>query len=181
MKYFKYMFFLICIFFAKNILAQELYHIEIIVFEQDPVLKTQEDWPLDPGKLKLENAQTLNVGEVQELPKAKWQLNETAKAIKKNRNLHIIHHTAWIQPLMQGSKSKPVYVDTYNNVDFKIMGTLAIKPVKNLFHTYIDFIFDHNNSKFRLTSNGKLKQKELYYFDHPIFGVLVMVMPDKST
>lgn len=72
-----------------------------------------------------------------------------------------------------------------------IEGVLAVKPVGDVLYTKLDIILnDYQNIEveqtdnqelqadiFRLKDNGRLKQNELYYFDHPKFGLFVMVKP----
>ena len=58
--------------------------------------------------------------------------------------------------------------------DFR--GTLTITQVRNTFNIAFDGIF----SKFRLTKSAKIKPKEIYYFDHPMFGALVTMVEIKD-
>jgi hypothetical protein len=66
--------------------------------------------------------------------------------------------------------------------NFEIAGVLAIMPSRDLFYTKVDFIFQKQRRhkppiKVRLVNNGRLKPKEVYYFDHPLFGLFVLIKP----
>ncbi len=58
----------------------------------------------------------------------------------------------------------------------RIQGTVAIK-VARLLHVELDFLYDHEGVPVRLHETRKLKLREIHYFDHPLFGVVVQVSP----
>jgi len=58
----------------------------------------------------------------------------------------------------------------------RVQGTVAIK-VARLLHVELDFLYDHDGVPVRLHETRKLKLREIHYFDHPLFGVVVQVSP----
>lgn len=55
-------------------------------------------------------------------------------------------------------------------------GTVGIK-VSNLLVIDIDFIYYHDGLPVRLRASRTAKLREIHYFDHPLFGVIVQVAP----
>jgi hypothetical protein len=39
------------------------------------------------------------------------------------------------------------------------------------------FLYDHDGTPVRLKAARSMKLREVHYFDHPLFGVLVQVVP----
>lgn len=55
-------------------------------------------------------------------------------------------------------------------------GTVAIK-VSNLLVIDVDFVYYHAGLPVRLRASRTAKLREIHYFDHPLFGVIVQVAP----
>ena len=58
----------------------------------------------------------------------------------------------------------------------RLQGVVGIR-VSHLLYVDLDFIFSSEEGLVRLAESRKIKLKELNYFDHPLFGVLLMVSP----
>ncbi|MEC9247520.1 MAG: CsiV family protein [Pseudomonadota bacterium] len=58
----------------------------------------------------------------------------------------------------------------------KLQGVVGIR-VSHLLYVDLDLIFSSEEGLVRLSESRKIKLKELNYFDHPLFGVLLMVSP----
>ncbi len=58
----------------------------------------------------------------------------------------------------------------------KLQGVVGIR-VSHLLYVDLDLIFSSREGLVRLSESRKIKLKELNYFDHPLFGVLLMVSP----
>jgi len=58
----------------------------------------------------------------------------------------------------------------------RIEGTVAVKIARQM-NVDIDFIYDHDGTPVRLKAARSMKLREVHYFDHPLFGVLVQVVP----
>ena len=96
-------------------------------------------------------------------------LSQEYNKLNHNQNYKIILHAAKHYNLLPSQKNKKFLI---NSPDF--IGTLTITPTparNNAFNIAFDGIFANS----RLTKSIKIKSKEVYYFDHPIFGALVTV------
>lgn len=58
----------------------------------------------------------------------------------------------------------------------RIEGTVAVKIARQM-NVDVDFIYDHDGTPVRLKAARSMKLREVHYFDHPLFGVLVQVVP----
>ena len=96
----------------------------------------------------------------------------------------------WRQPSFGVARPKYVYLSERDDVaptlsvttpdsalaTPRVQGTVAIK-VARLLHVELDFLYDHDGVPVRLHETRKLKLREIHYFDHPLFGVVVQVSP----
>lgn len=97
----------------------------------------------------------------------------------------------WRQPGFGVARPKYVYLsdldgmapafaqgapDTTMSLAPRVQGTVGIK-VARLLHVELDFLYDHEGVPVRLHETRKLKLREIHYFDHPLFGVVVQVSP----
>ena len=57
-----------------------------------------------------------------------------------------------------------------------IEGTVALKVARQM-AVDVDFTYDHDGVPVRLRESRALRLREVHYFDHPLFGVLVQVLP----
>ena len=125
------------------------------------------------------------------LNKKEFALNKESNIIKKNRHYRLIMHKAWAQHLSHGKRSKPVYIQggrSYQRsqphdsaITWEIEGILSFKPLHGLCHLELDVLYntsaDQKNSihEFRITNKARLKNKDVYYFDHPIVGIIMLI------
>ncbi len=58
----------------------------------------------------------------------------------------------------------------------RIEGTVAVRIARQM-NVDVDFIYDHDGTPVRLKAARSTKLREVHYFDHPLFGVLVQVVP----
>lgn len=58
----------------------------------------------------------------------------------------------------------------------RVEGTVLVKVARQI-NVDIDFTFDHDGTPVRLRGSRAVKLREVNYFDHPLFGVLVQVLP----
>jgi hypothetical protein len=106
-------------------------------------------------------------------------LREEANIIKHSKNLRFIQQVAWTQPMAQNVKSTPVLVNAGND----ITAVIDVKPVQRTFHINVDMLFksDHGNRQgvreFKLKQEVRVKRREVFYVDHPLVGMMVMVTP----
>lgn len=165
---------------VKN-LKYPKYQVEIIVFsdlQNKFVISNKESFPDSPGKLNKKNSVEFN--------NAKMQFLLKEYNILKNRsNYKIILQAANQYDLLPSQRNKKFLIQSKSNQEISekelndlesFIATLTITPIRNnTFNLAFDGIF----SKFRLTKSAKIKPKEIYYFDHPMFGALIAMFEVK--
>ena len=137
------------------------------------------------------------------LPKELRNLNLESK-FENNQKLQLLLSEGWNQGKPEDDVFEYVYIHSdpipafsaENGLSFqdmavlsrsftlatvkKIQGVVGIK-VSQLLFVDLDFIFSAEEGLVRLKESRKIKLKELNYFDHPLFGVLLMVSPVESS
>ncbi|MGZ5075805.1 MAG: CsiV family protein [Methylobacter sp.] len=149
------------------------YQIELIVFSQSmpnsevfDQTSSRIQWPPDLTELGAYNkAETTS-------------LDDAYAALVKDSVYRPILHIAWIQPVMEKGAGAPVHIQAR---DGKLNGYLQIQHEQSLQMT-ADFELSSNlnegSSKtvvYRLNGKQSIKLNEVYYLDHPKFGLVVKI------
>jgi hypothetical protein len=157
-------------------LADKLYQIEILVFEQtDKRGLSEEWWPENPGSPIISQATSVNF--------------TPPKLLKRPGNLPILLHKAWEQPI--GSA-----IHLTNQKDLE--GIFSLNQNRFL-HADMDLLWQKNMKVtrqkfgllglsptpstggeekpviFRLRQSQKIKSNEIRYYDHPAFGAILII------
>ncbi|MBK6658705.1 MAG: hypothetical protein IPG43_11390 [Proteobacteria bacterium] len=122
-------------------------------------------------------------------------LNDAERRLRNSREYAPLLSAAWRQPSFGVAGAKRVHlsdVDTRGStltrqggegdstaavaLTPRIEGTVMVKVARQM-SVDIDFIYDHDGTPVRLKASRGMKLRELHYFDHPLFGVLVQVVP----
>ena len=105
-------------------------------------------------------------------------LNDSFSALSKDSAYRPILHVAWIQPAGEGNLSAPVHIQS---ADGKLNGYLQIQREQSL-HMVVDLEYASNQSDnsgntiiYRLNEKRPIKPNEVYYLDHPKFGVIAKI------
>lgn len=147
------------------------YQVELIVFSQTlPTTESFEQttsqiaWP--PGLVELSSYKQPE----------RTALDDSYAALSQNSCYKPIAHVAWIQPDGGG----PLHIQS---ADSKLNGYLQMQREQNLQLT-ADLEFtprrSHSADKasiYRLHEKRSIRPNELYYLDHPKFGLIVKVSP----
>lgn len=132
------------------------------------------------------------------LDNGEWHLTEAHQKLKWSKNYRVVHHMAWRQTLAQEIFSKAVVIEggekfqPYEHEllpNWEVEGTVQVKWVSAPV-VKADLIFrkpsterkgffraQQTYEKFRLKQSHRLKKSEPYYFDHPKFGMIVLISP----
>lgn len=111
-------------------------------------------------------------------------LKREIQTIRSSKSQRFIKHIAWNQPLAVNVKSTPVYFTA--GKDQEVAALILIKPVRNIFNVSLDVIYkiqpqdrkDHAEiNEIRVTKDARVKKKEVYYIDHPVIGIILIVSP----
>ena len=121
--------------------------------------------------------------------------DETIRRLKSLGAYVPILHIGWRQPGLSGSRARSVFISDKPRVDKdasaaplelgapsdkRIEGTVQIR-VGRLLYVATDFVNYVGESAVRITEQRQAKLKEIHYFDHPLFGVIVQVSPYRIT
>jgi hypothetical protein len=159
------------------ILAEQL---EMIVFLNKATnVSKEEAWPAYPGELKYSKKLHSSNPEINIIEDSNLYLNSIYSKLKISPNFQPIYRIGWRQSI--GSSKKPLHFK-FSCPDGSCSGNGIIDVQRMGGHVYkakLDIILSHrslkNTSGVRLQHVAKIKSNELYYFDHPVFGVLINI------
>lgn len=123
-------------------------------------------------------------------------LNDVERRLRNSSEYTPLLSAAWRQPSFGVGGAKRVHlsdVDTRGSTPARqgedtgssaaavaltprIEGSVMVK-VARLMSVDVDFIYDHDGTPVRMKASRGMKLREVHYFDHPLFGVLVQVVP----
>ena len=177
-----------------------------ISFEEEVFseLESLPDFPIDnalkrPLDAREEMEPNLLPVPYQVLANEQKKLNLESK-VETNPDLKIIFSEGWNHGRPEGNEFEYVYLEsepigifsTENKLNFQdtaklseafssptiaiLQGLVGIR-VSQLLYVDVDFVFGSVNGLVRMKESRKIKLNELNYFDHPLFGVLLMVSP----
>ena len=163
-------------FFSSSLLAEgSAYQIELIVFSQ--TMPNTEVFEQTASKIKWPSGLTeLSTYKVSE----NTTLTDSYTTLSKNPTYQPILHIAWIQPGGENILSAPVHIQS---TDSKLNGYLQLQHEQGL-QMMVDFELTSNPGNdsnitliYRLNEKRPIKLNEVYYLDHPKFGVVVKTSP----
>lgn len=155
--------------FCSKIYAADDVSIELIIFAQsnkNNFNNTKELFPKHIGELNTKGANQ----ELCDLVSPLNILSAEYNKLKRSQNYKIILHASNHYNLLPSQKHKKFFIQSEN-----FTGVLIITPIPNR-NNYFNVTFDGIFNNSRLTKTTKLKSKELYYFDHPVFGTLFTII-----
>ncbi|MFK8068456.1 MAG: CsiV family protein [Gammaproteobacteria bacterium] len=182
------LFFILLFFSITNVAAETAqYNVEILIFEQTHQqgidgeqwrkLDDQQESTLTKDVL---NAVPLNgAGEsvIVELSSTSLTLADTREKLNNTTDYRVLYHKAWYQTVRDKDQTTAVWIEIP-----ELKGTINLHKQRFL-HFNADLTFDSTFGEVKLEQSRRLKSKELHYFDHPLFGMLVRVVKidsDKS-
>lgn len=159
------------------------YQVEMIVFENLDVPNGGETFNHDPGMPNLDKGVFLkSSGEgeglvpYQALPLSRSKMGGVYGALRSSAEYRPIMHVNWQQPSVGRPHVKFVRINrTGVNAEELVDGIVRIRA-SHLLHADLDLaLFTGAANHYRLTQTRKIKLKEVHYFDHPKFGVILLV------
>ncbi|MDO9049601.1 MAG: CsiV family protein [Methylobacter sp.] len=162
--------------FCSPVLAENgAYQIELIVFLQAmpntdvfEQAASQIKWPSDLTELSAYKKPDTTT------------LDDSYAALAKDSTYQPVLHVAWVQPVGERGLSAPVHIQS---ADGKLNGYLQIQHEQGLQMTVdLELTSDSGDgfSKtvvYRLNEKRPIKLNEVYYLDHPKFGVITKISP----
>ncbi len=128
------------------------------------------------------------------LPRTDFKMSGVFRTLRNSAMYEPVLHVGWRQPGVGESRARSVYVSDRPASERleaddsaerlielpitapRIEGTIRVRAGRLLYVT-ADFVNYSENSPTRIRGQRKVKLKELHYFDHPLFGVIVQVTP----
>ena len=165
-----------------------LYQFEVIIYSHITTEALQSEyWPSVPPLAIPNNA--IELSDDQIVPSSQWQLSSTQKFLEKN-NYQILIHRAWQahasslkQPQIihlsttQANGFITISLERYFNLDFDFEFLLPWANIQNLNLTNVTHQDNDPNLRFNLTADLRMRSNELNYIDHPLYGILVKIIP----
>lgn len=179
---------------------QQWYTVEIIVFDTlwNEGLHA-EQWPADPGEPSLEGAVELTfpsgggVRAFRLVDRADLSLNKAWNALRRSERYRPFLHAGWRLPGLRRNAARPAHLGARlagasgrNGNDLPVVrGTVKVSVARYL-HVELDLLYRRSGDDaaaapqgtpvwFRLESERRIRSRELHYFDHPLFGVLMRI------
>jgi hypothetical protein len=162
--------------FSSQLLAESgAYQIELIVFSQ--TMPNTEEFKQTASQLKWPS--TLTELSAYKKPD-NTTLDDSYTALSKDPAYQPILHVAWIQPTVEGVVMAPVHIQSS---DGKLNGYLQLQHAQGL-QMIVDLELTSNPGSdsnitliYRLNEKRPIKLNEVYYLDHPKFGVIAKISP----
>lgn len=124
------------------------------------------------------------------LPANKLKLSGVYRRLRNSSAYTPILHVGWRQPGLSGSRASSVYISDKERIatDKRIATDIDRSPMQfvegqiqirtgRLLYVVADFVKYGGDAPVRITEQRQVKFKEIHYFDHPLFGVIVQVTP----
>jgi len=183
------------------------YQVEVLVLQHlSDALHGGEQWPLLPAMPDYSNALELATEAPPAplavpgtppppptpfvlLPRGERRLAGAETSLRASADYAPLVAAAWRQPSYGVAGARRVYLadvprtlpdqDPLEPVvqdNPRVEGAVTVK-IARLMHVDVDFIFEHRGSWVRLAESRNVKLRQVHYFDHPLFGVIVQVTP----
>jgi hypothetical protein len=173
---------------ASHAKADKWYRVEMLIFEMKGYQPHIEE--SDIGKPAMGNAVSLNTdpsSEFSVLSDNQLAFLDAKKRIQKN--YHLVLHKGWRQMITDKEHAQKVHLIGGKSLggaiagDFEVDGTVRLSLGRNL-NVDADLLFRKPTSDkiqaFRLKESSRLRVNEISYIDHPNYGVIIMVTPEKT-
>ena len=173
------------------------YTVEMIVFE-NYALKgwTEEHWPDEIELPSTEKSTALSTLGKSPLYIQSRQISLDSVVKKMNKSYRVLFHQAWSQYAYESKDAPKIIIENDRNGGSQILGTVKLNKTRYA-HIEVDLEFERlipnkireafaenqqlalenlpSHWRFNLKEARKIKEGELHYIDHPLFGVLVQI------
>jgi hypothetical protein len=169
----------------------DLYQVNVIIFEHiTPQVLQAEQWPAITDMPNLQNAlepQLLDPDDSQ----LKLLNHRFSRKIAQQEHYKVLLDIAWQQEIPVTKYSEPIRItgdkidgtitihrDRYFNIATNLILTESAAYLDNIGPgNYADNIVDNYYKSFQMKQTRRMRSKELNYLDHPLFGMLIKIMP----
>ncbi len=167
-----------------------VYTVEIIVFRNMSGAGGTEDWSAKPMARGPEKPDSPVTGRfVQSVPESQYQLNDVVAKLRNTSNYPPIAHFSWQQTASSwGSRAGFTIAKLAGDVP-GLSGTIYLESGTYL-HLGMALSYSGTNvpealgaapgTAFTINESQRVYPSKLSYFDHPAFGVVALVMRNKT-
>lgn len=158
--------------------------VEVIIFEQ--IEKSNEEKRRYPGDLSRDGAVDYYLGEeskssssIKALSSSELELRQQRNILGRHKRYRVLQHVGWEQDFDNYSREK-VYIgpEEINSISFSDLAALVrVRPYQNNVIAEVDALATIVGNEYasRITSKKVISNKQVYYFDHPDFGIIIQV------
>ena len=175
---FSYLLFCLSFLLTTNSFSAPIYKVEVLIFEHTESTAFVDEKDKEKWRELKENFSTVDSlfveegeGMIKELPSSSLNLVQVRNKLEDSDSYRVLYHKSWSQPVLSEEQSTAARIEVSGIVD----GTINLMKKKYL-HMKTDLVFNSLEGSVKLKENRRLKSKELHYFDHPLFGLLVRVV-----
>jgi len=166
-----------------------MYQVEVLVFKNLQKTSDNNEYLVkEPGSDTAPDiADAIVIGKT---PAKNSALSDAALKMQDSGNYQILSHRRWIQSVDTKTASDRVRIQTTGQVFPSLDGTI-IFYVSRFLHLNVDLALKDEVSSFlssettienyRITEARRIKTSNINYFDHPQFGVLILVNAIKTS
>ena len=169
----------------------------VTLLEDVPEFGDEPEKPAAPAPDANTNARPVPVA-FRALPESELRLSGAANRMARARGVTVLRHVAWRQPSFTGNPggAPPVYLRDEAQVPAgpaadpapasdpgagvvrspRFEGTVRLR-IGRYVYVDADLLFMHEGAPIRLFESRRMRLGELHYLDHPLFGMLVQVLP----
>ena len=177
--------------FAQN----RWYSIEVLVFENTSEAgSTAESWsenvdeprtgfalsPRGGGRVGVLTAGSSEASSIAAVPRSQLAYVNLVKRLAQSGRYRHLVHIGWRQPGLEKSEALPVRIAGSSSAApdaSGVRGTIRVYTSGAL-QLETDLVYNRSDSaRFALRESRVMRSGELHYLDHPLFGVLVRVIP----
>jgi hypothetical protein len=169
--------------------ADNVYHVEIIVFRATSGPASGEDWSAPagrgvrassvPGDAGERTAGAAQVGRFAgALPAAQWQLNDLAAKLGASGGYQPLAHVAWAQTASSWNSRAGF---TLERLGVNVPGLSGIVYLERGTYLHLGMALKYatgsDGPTYSLAESRRVKFYERNYYDHPAYGVIALVTP----
>jgi len=179
--------------------ALQQFDVELVVFRLANPNPTPEDWSVDEarpaGALAIADKEETAVtpapdagaaaavtegaeSSIQPISVAQFKLNAIENALRRNRSYLALAHVAWSQPGFGMDNPRPLALESMLPPDAPVTGKVSLVRGRYL-HLSLELamVSPTDGKRYVLREQRRMRSGEKHYFDHPYFGVIVLVTP----
>ncbi len=185
--------------FSQTAQAEEVprYTVEMIIFEHYALKSwTEEHWPDEIELPSMEKSTALSTHGTSPLYIQNSQKTLDNVVKKMGKGYRVLFHQAWSQNAYKSKNAPKIIIENDRQGGSQMLGTVKLNKTR-FAHVEVDLEFEKSipnkireafaenqqlaledlpsHWRFTLKESRKIKEGQLHYIDHPLFGVLVQL------